>query len=466
MRKFGNREFFAEILRLGLPVAMQGLLTSSLSFIDSLMVGSCGETALAAVGAAGQFGSLLFGFYWGLCCGGTVFISQYHGIHDENGIRRAYGLTNSCMMFIAFVFGALACFFPETVMNIYVTDPDVAAMGVKYLRIVGVAYLFQTFSTSLSSLLSSTEKVKLPLIASIASIATNTGLNWLLIYGNLGAPQLGVVGAAIASVAAAVVNAAVLVIVCIKQKNIAVTHINRMYHWSGRFIKEYFIKTSPLLVNEVMYSLATLVVNIVYGRQGAGNLAAVSIFRTVEGLLFAFFRGLSNAGCVMVGKRVGAGSLNEAKRYSRWVTLLCPAISFTVCACVVLMRGPLLSLFDISDEVRLTVTYILTAYMILGPIRHTNYLQVNLFRSGGESRMGMFMEVGGIWLITVPMVLLTGMLIKAPFIIVFISSMVEELVKFPIEFKYMLSLKWIKPVTEEGIRAKAEMEAARERASC
>ena len=87
MRKFGNREFFKETLRLGLPVAIQGLLTSSLSFIDTLMVGSQGENALAAVGAAGQFGGLLFGFYWGLCCGGTLFIAQYHGIHDEDGIR-------------------------------------------------------------------------------------------------------------------------------------------------------------------------------------------------------------------------------------------------------------------------------------------------------------------------------------------------------------------------------------------
>ena len=126
------------------------------------------------------------------------------------------------------------------------------------------------------------------------------------------------------------------------------------------------------------------------------------------------------------------------------------------------MFMPLLSLFDVSDAVRMTATQILIAYMFLGPVRHTNYLQVNLFRSGGETRMGMFMEVGGIWLITVPMVLLTGMAIHAPFIIVFISSMVEELVKFPIELKYMLSLKWIKPVTEQGMAAKAAMLEAME----
>ena len=231
-----------------------------------------------------KYGGLLFGFYWGLCCGGTLFIAQYHGIHDEDGIRRAYGLTNTCMMALAVIFSVLAIFIPDKVMQIYVSDPDVCAIGATYLRALGVAYLFQTFSTALSTVLSSTERVKLPLVASIASILTNTGLNWFLIYGHMGAPKLGVMGAAVSSVVASIVNAAVLLIVCIKQKNIAVTHIDRMFHWSGDFVREYFIKSSPLVINETLYSLATLVVNIVYGRQGAGNLAAISIFRTVEGL--------------------------------------------------------------------------------------------------------------------------------------------------------------------------------------
>ena len=210
MRRLGNRDFYREMVRIGLPIAIQGLLTSSLSFIDSLMIGSLGEEALAAVGAAGQFGGLLFGFYWGLCCGGAMFIAQYHGIKDEDGIRRAYGLTATCMMAVALVFAILACFMPEWIMSIYAKDEAVRELGVKYLRIVGVAYLFQTMSMALSSVLSSTERVKLPLFASIASIVTNTGLNFLLIYGNWGAPKMGVEGAAVASIVAAVVNLAVL----------------------------------------------------------------------------------------------------------------------------------------------------------------------------------------------------------------------------------------------------------------
>jgi len=304
--------------------------------------------------------------------------------------------------------------------------------------------------------LGSTERVKIPLYASIASIITNTGLNWILIYGKFGMPQMGVRGAAIASLVAAVVNFAVLVGVCIYQRNVAVTKLKQMFLWPRDFVREYFLKSTPLIINETGYSLAILVVNIVFGRQGEANLAAMSIFRTLEGLLYAFFRGFASASSVMVGKRVGAGDLREAAQQSVWFTVLCPMLSFLLCLLVVLLRGPLLSLFDISDTVRQTVTWILLAYLILGPTRHVNYLQNNIYRAGGESRVGTVMELGGVWLITVPLVLLTGFGFHAPFIVVFIASMFEEFVKFPIELKYLLGKKWIKPVTEQGKAALRE----------
>ena len=454
--KLGNREFYKETLRLGLPIAIQGLLTSSLSFIDSLMVGSLGETALAAVGAAGQFGSLLFGFYWGLCSGGTIFIAQYHGVHDEKGIRRAHGLSASCMMAVTMLFTLMAVIAPRWVMGIYAEDTAVCEAGAQYLRIIGVAYLFQTLSAAFSNVLSSTERVKIPLYASIASIITNTALNWMLIYGKLGMPQMGVRGAAIASLAAAVVNMAVLLGVCIWQRNVAVTRMKEMFLWPREFVKDYFIKSTPLIINESGYSLAVLVVNVVFGRQGEANLAALSIFRTLEGLLYAFFRGFANASSVMVGKRVGAGDLRDAAQQAVWFTILCPMLSCMLCVLVFMLRGPLLSLFDISDTVRMTVTYILLAYIVLGPMRHVNYIQNNIYRAGGESRVGTVLEVGAIWFITVPVVLLTGFGLKLPFIAVFVSSMLEEFVKFPIELRYLLSRRWIKPVTEQGRAALQE----------
>ena len=179
----------------------------------------------------------------------------------------------------ALIFSLLALFVPYRVMSVYAEETAVCEIGVQYLRIIGVAYLFQTLSTAFSNVLSSTERVKIPLFASIASIITNTALNWILIYGKFGMPQMGIQGAAIASLIAAVVNSAVLLGVCILQRNVAVTRLKEMFLWSRSFVRDYFAKSTPLIINEAGYVLAVLIVNIVFGRQGEANLAAVTIFR-------------------------------------------------------------------------------------------------------------------------------------------------------------------------------------------
>lgn len=447
---FGNKEFFRGLIAIGLPIALQNLLTNSLSLVDSLMVGQLGEGAIAAVGVAGQFSQLMFGFYWGICCGGTTFFAQYFGAGDERGIRRSYGLTLSLVLLIGFVFSLMALCFPQTVMAMYTSEADVQALGVRYMRIVGLSYMFTTFSMALSCLLRSLEQVRLPLIASVASLTVNTLLNYMLITGNLGAPALGVEGAAIASCVAAVMNFAVLLLVSIRQKNIAVTNLKQMFEWPREFLMDYARKCSPIVLNETLYGLALMVVNIVIGRQGEANIAAMTIFRTIEGLIYAFFRGLSSACTTMVGKHVGAGELDVAIDYTRWYARFTPLVAFVMTALVLTINRPLLGLFDVSDGVKQTVVYMLMIYAVMAPFRYCDYVEVYAFRAGGESRMGMYFEVGGIWLITVPLTALCGLVLHLPFVWVFFATFVEEVVKLPIETHYMHSLRWIKPVTPEG----------------
>lgn len=456
----GNRKFYKEILCLGFPVSAQMLLSSSLSFVDSLMVGSMGETALAAVGASTQFGNMLSGFNWGLCCGGVLFMSQYHGVKDDDGIRRAFGLTLSLMTTLALLCALTAFFFPYQLAGLYAEDLPVRQLAQQYLRIISFSYIIQAISTALSNMLNATERVKISLIAAIASIFTNTFLNWVLIYGKLGMPAYGVRGAAIASLTAAVVNALVLLGVCIYQRNIVVTHIDRMIKWPRWFVKEYIRKTWPLFINEVGYSSAYMIIFIVFGRQGEGNMAAVSIFRTIEGLLYTFFQGLSSSSSVMVGKRVGAGEIKDAVQYAHWFMILCPILSLALCMLVLLFRGPILSLFEISDGVRSTIVQMILVFSVLGPMRHCNYIQNNIFRAGGEPRVGTILELSGIWMIAVPATLLAGFVLKAPFFAVFAASMIDECIKLPISVCYMLRNGWIKPVTEQG---RAAMKALKEK---
>ncbi len=455
---YRDKEFFEGVMRIGMPVALQNLMTSTLSMIDSMMIGSVGETALAAIGMAGQWGSLLFSAYWGLCCGGTMFFSQYWGAQDLKGIRRAFSVTLMSMMVVGLIFCLLALLAPAWVLAIYTNDPDVQRQGAQYLQIMSVGYLAQVASMAMSGLLRSTENVKLPLFASLASIATNTFVNWLLIYGNWGLPALGVRGAAIASVLAAFVNLFILVAASAAQRNVLLDALKKVTHIQWGFIGEFFQKSSPIIANELFYGFAVMAINMVMGRQGAANLSALTVFRTLEGLIFAFFGGLSNASSVMVGKSIGAGELDKGLRDAKRFALLCPAMSFLVCLIVLALRHPIVGLFGVSDSVAATVMGMLLIYTFTAPMRTSNYIQVNIFRSGGETRMGMFLEVGGIWLVGVPLVYLTGMVWHLPFLAIFSMFYVEDAIKCILEPLYLASGRWIRPVTPQG---QAALEAFR-----
>jgi len=281
-------------------------------------------------------------------------------------------------------------------------------------------------------------------------------VNWLLIYGNCGLPVLGVRGAAIASVLAAAVNFVIIMTVSTHHGDVLAEATRGIWKIDFRFMGEFFRKAMPIICNELFYGLAVLVINMVLGRQGAANLSALTVFRTLEGLIFAFFMGFANASSVMVGKSIGAGALEQGLRESKRFFALCPAITLLVCLLVLLLREPIIGLFGVGDDVSATIVSMLVLYVFTAPMRTANYIQVNMYRAGGETKAGMFLEVGGIWIFGVPLVCLTGLVWGAPFIIIFLMIYVEDMVKLFIEPVYLFSARWIKPVTPQG---KAELEA-------
>ena len=159
----------------------------------------------------------MFSGYWGFVGGGMLFFAQYWGAKDDDGIERSYGLTLTCMMCVAAVFTALALLAPEWVMSVYTDKASIQEVGARYLRMVGFAYPLQIFSMAMSALLRSTERVRIPFYAAIASVGTNILLNWMLIYGKFGLPAMGVQGAALGTVFAAAVNAIVILLLARKQ---------------------------------------------------------------------------------------------------------------------------------------------------------------------------------------------------------------------------------------------------------
>ena len=302
---FAWGSFLKSLAVIAVPVALQNLLTTTGSMIDTMMIAPLGETSVGAVGLCAQFSSLLFACYWGFVGGGMLFISQYWGAKDDDGIDRSYGMMLTCLLMVGTIFTCLALFAPELVMRLYTDKTVFQQVGVEYLRIVGAAYIFQILSVAMSALLRSTERVRIPLYASIASVATNVGLNWVFIYGRLGVPAMGIRGAALATVCAAVINALVTVVLAAGQRYPYLFHLRRHFRWTRAHLAEYFRKCFPIICNELLIGVGNMVISMVLGRQSEQAIAAIAVFRTLEGLVIGFFAGFSNAASVLVGKCVG-----------------------------------------------------------------------------------------------------------------------------------------------------------------
>ena len=455
----GNRRFYENTIIIGLPVALQNLLTVSTSMVDTIMIGTVGETAVAAVGICALFSMLLFSCYFGFCNGGMIFFAQYWGAKDEKGICRAYGLTLVCMMGVGFIFGGLAIFFPEFIMAVYTDKEIIRETGIPYLRIVGWSYPLQTLAMAIGSLLRSIEKVKIPLFASIASQITNVFLNWVLIFGNLGFPRMGVRGAAIGTVIALTVHILVLYIYCFADKHSLITRIRDQFKWKAAFVKEYFIKLIPVVLNEILYGVGILLINMIIGRQAEAGIAAWAVFRVLEGFIFAFFGGLSNASSVMVGKRIGAGEHFEGYADAKRFTLLCPVITFIIWLILILLSATILRSFGLGETAFNYARGMMFIYLITGTLRSCNYICNIIFRAGGEPVFATVIELCGLLLISTPATAIAGFVFRWPFLAVFSMIYLDEFLRLGILLWYLNSGRWVKPVTGEGRARLAEFKA-------
>lgn len=450
---FDWKNFIKTVAAIAVPVALQNLLTTTGSMVDTMMIAPLGEMTVGAVGLCAQFSTLMFSCYWGFVGGGMLFFAQYWGAKDERGIDRAYETTLMFMMTVAVIFTCLGTFAPEAVMSVYTDKKAIQDLGVEYLRIACFAYPFQIFSMAMSALLRSTERVRIPLIGSIVSVCTNIVLNYILIYGKLGAPKMGARGAALATVIAAAVNVTVIIVMAKIKKYPFLFHFVRNPKLTGGWMKEYLKKCFPIICNELLVGIGFTVNNIVLGRQSAEAIAAIAVFRTLEGFVIAFFSGFSNASSVIVGKNVGAGFPEKAYECAKRLVFLCAGSIAIVCAVLFSVHAPLLKAMSLSGESFRLCTGFVGIYCVAAVIRMCNWTQNDTYRAAGDASYGTVLEIVFMYLMVIPCVTLSGLVFKLPVYIVFACCYIDEPVRFVLMQVHMYSAKWIKPVTPQGKNA-------------
>ena len=435
--------FFKAVIAIALPIAFQNLLGTTASMVDTIMIGSEGELAVAAVGICSQISSLFFSSYFGFAGGALLFFAQYWGASNEKGINRTFGVSFVFMLLVSLIFCAVAVLKPDFLLGIYTDKQNIIDVGVNYIRIVGFAYPLQVIGVLISFLMRSTERVKAPLICSIVGLVVNFVLNWLLIYGRFGLPKMGPAGAAVGTLASAAVNLMMLLIFLLKGKSKVTLKIRDMFRWEDGFLGSYLRKCFPIICNELLYGVGQMLINIVIGHQDESAIAAMAAFRVIEGFVFAFFGGLADAGSVVVGKEVGAGRHMKAYQYAKGFAVLCPSITFVIVLIGLFVNQLLLGLFGLGSQA----------------MEYGKYMINTNFRAGGEAVYGTVVEISCLFIISVPATWIAGMILHLPFLAVFAFVYTDEILRLIFETRYMRSGKWIKPVTEAGQAALPQFHA-------
>lgn len=460
---FGGKRYWSAIFAIGIPIAIQNLLTSSFVLVDTLMISSLGDVSLAAVGMAGQWSWLLNLALFGFSSGASVFFSQYYGDKNLKGIKKNYGIVMFFVLVSAGVFALFGSIIPKQIISIFNRDANVLDIGARYLKIAVFSYPAIAINQIVCVLLRSTKRAKLPMYVAALTTVLNAVFDYALIFGKFGFPQLGVEGAAIATCFSAWIGPVVIFAVLLYQKDeIVSAPILELFSFTKEDVRLFFSRAFPVLINEILWGLGTFTLNVVFSNMGYEYYAAMTILKTFENLAFAFFVGLDNACCVMVGQEIGGGEIKMGLKDARRFLILVPTVAVFTSIAVVLFKSELISVFNMAGTITKTTldtaSKLAVVYALTLPTRNFQYVIITgVFRSGGDTKTGLRYDLYCLWGIAVPVTIIMAFVLRLPFVMVYaLCIVVEDVPKFVLCLRHFLSKKWIMPVTETGRRALLE----------
>jgi putative MATE family efflux protein len=441
---FRDREYYATLIRITLPIAFQNLISSALNAVGVFLIGQLGDTPLAAVGLANQIFFLLNLMLFGITSGAAIFTAQLWGKGDLPAIRKVTGLCLGLAMAAGLLFSVIALFFPSAALGVYTNDPAVIQEGSQYLVIIGLSYLATAVSFALAGQLRATGNVRTPMLVSVIALGLGTVLNYVLIFGALGLPALGVRGAALGTCLARLLECAAM---------LAVTYLGRLpvafrpadlrgLTWP--FVRRLMATVLPVTANETIWSVGYSIYNLVYAHISTEAIAAVNITSTVEGMANFAFLGLASASAIMIGNRIGAGEEQKAFQYARRSLALSAGLGALVGGVLILLSDTIVSYYKISDMTAANLHGILIVLGCAFWMRVSNMtLIIGVLRSGGDTRFSFLLDVGTVWLVGIPMALIGAFALHLPVYWVFAMVMADELTKISGGIYRVLSRKWI-----------------------
>lgn len=440
-----KRSLRKEIVRLALPIALQQFMTALVGACDAIMLGKLSQDAMSAVSLATQVTFVFNLFMFAFMAGENMFVAQYYGKGDYTGISQVFSLVTKICGCIAVIFLAGTLFFPEQFMRILTNEETLIVLGSEYLRVIGISYVFSGIAQTFLAIMKNCGAVNMSTLINGVMVILNIALNAVFIFGLSGFPKMGIKGAALATVLATVMQFlwSVGYVLCrIRAVKFSLRSCEKKLF--GRFWQ----KAVPLLINNLAWGIGFSMYSVIMGHLGTDAVAANGIANISKNLVVCFCLGLGNAGSIIVGNRLGADRLQEAKEAG--VTLTRSAIIAGIVSGLVLIAlSPFITkMVDLTPTARgyLQKMLLISSYYIAG--KSVNCMTIGgIFAAGGDSKFGMLCDSVTLWCIIVPLGCICAFILKLPVMVVYFVLNLDEIIKLPVVYKHYKKYKWIKNLT-------------------
>ena len=434
-----------EIIRLALPMALQQFMTALVGACDAIMLGKLSQNAMSAVSLATQVTFVFNLFMYAFVSGENMFVAQYYGKGDYKGISKIFSLVTKACGVVAVIFLIGTFFFPRQIMAVLTNEEELIVLGGEYLRVIGISYVLSSIAQTFLAIMKNCNAVNISTLINSVMVILNIILNAVFIFGLFGCPEMGIRGAAFATVLATVVQVvwSVGYVLC----RIKSVKLN-LHRCEKEITSHFWQKTIPLLINNLAWGIGFSMYSVVMGHLGTDAVAANGIANISKNLIVCFCLGLGNAGSIIVGNRLGANRLEEAKEAGGLLTKTA-IIAGILSGVVLIILSPFITrMVDLTPTARgyLQKMLLICSYYIAG--KSVNCMTIGgIFAAGGDSKFGMMCDSITLWCITVPLGCICAFILKLPVMIVYFVLNLDEIIKLPVVYKHYKKYKWIKNLT-------------------
>lgn len=445
--------FYREALALAIPVMLQSLITGLVSLIDNFMVAGLGDARMAGVNIANQINFVFLIIVNVACIAGGIFLSQFRGAGDEKGMAQAFRFKIVAVGIIAIFYFFLCQLYPERLLALMVSGnregAEIVEQGVRYMRAVSWSFVPLAISAAFGSSFRDIGVPKIPLIVSTTAACINTFGNYLLIYGNLSAPRLEVTGAAIATVIARVFELIAFFIMLKRIKPAFVFNPSALFTLEKKFLRAVLSRSAMMFFSETAWVLSETIITALYnGRGGAETVAGMAAGWSVANLIFLVFPAIHTVANVVVGSTLGAGRLDEARQKARWV--LSGSVLMGIaggCAAALTTLGIPLVFGNLTDTARIVTRGLIFVIGIYLPMWCLLNAQFAVSRAGGDTLMGLWVDVGVTYLVFIPAAFLIARLTDWGPVMLFGIAKISDIPKALVAGWWLKKERWVKNLT-------------------